>query len=189
MEDVRRVSGRETGTHVEPEAHDVGQRQPPLAGQQRAEHLALDELHREEAVAAVFTDVVRACDVLVRDPTRELHLAAEPLDHVGRRQLLLQDLQRNDLVELAIPRAVDRAHRARAEHPEQLVASREELRRFFGGRSACLCDRERRRNGPCLGISLAHQHLERTRTACASVVLVRWRLQTPVIPTASLRLR
>ena len=46
------------------------------------ERLAVDELHRQELVAAVLADVEHARDVAVLDPPRQLDLAAEPLDRV-----------------------------------------------------------------------------------------------------------
>jgi len=128
---VRGVCCREPGADVEAVSDHVLEREPALAREQRSEHLALDELHRQEAIAAVFADVVGARDVLVRHASRELHLAPEALDHVGGGELFLQHLERDDLVELAVSRAVDGAHRACAEHPEELVAPAEELRRLL----------------------------------------------------------
>jgi hypothetical protein len=100
------MSRGEAGADVERDAYRLEQRELLAATEQRREALAFDELHREEAVAAVFADVEGARVVTVRHAPRQLHLASEPLEHRARRgELFLQDLGRDELVELAIARA------------------------------------------------------------------------------------
>ena len=51
-------------------------------------------------------------------------------------ELGAQHLERDELVELAIARAVDGAHAARAEQPEDLVAAADQFRPTHAGRTA-----------------------------------------------------
>ncbi len=90
----------------------------------------------------MLPDVVGARDVLVRDASGELDLPPEALEHLCRRDLAAQDLQRDDLVELPIAGAIDGAHRACAEHPKNVVAPCEDVRslEWVGRRGA---DQER----------------------------------------------
>ena len=74
-------------------------------------------------LALVLADVEDARHVVVRDPPRELHLAAEALEDARRvDESLAEHLEGDDLVELAVARAVDAAHPADAEQAEDLVA-------------------------------------------------------------------
>ena len=50
---------------------------PPDASEQRRQILAVDVLHRQEAAAIRFAEVVQAADVLVRDLTRDAELVVE----------------------------------------------------------------------------------------------------------------
>ena len=138
MEDARGVSGGEPCAHVTGDRDHAAHRHRTPAREVRTEHLAGDELHRQEAIAAVLPDVERARDVPVRHASGELHFATKALEHPGRRsELLLQDLERHDLVELAIAGAVDRPHTAGAEHSKDLVATAHDGRPVQpGGRSA-----------------------------------------------------
>ncbi len=74
--------------------------------------------------------IERARDVRVRHAARELHLATKALGDSRRvRDLALQHLQRDDLVELAIQNLVDCTHSADAEQTQNLVAVADDLRR------------------------------------------------------------
>jgi hypothetical protein len=118
----------EPSTDARADLHHVAQRNATTPREMRPEHLALDELHRKKAIAVVLPDVERAGDVLVDDTARELHLASKALEHRWRRgELLAEDLQRDRLVELAVARAIDRAHCARPEQLEDLVALRDRV--------------------------------------------------------------
>ncbi len=100
----------------------AGLAREPAGGQHLREGGALDELHGEELLAVRLPDVEDAGDVAVRDAARELDLAAEALDHralVG--EIATQHLQRDDVVQLGVERAVDVAHPSGAEEAEDAV--------------------------------------------------------------------
>ena len=97
--------------------------------EQPPERLALDELHREEALALVLSDVERARHVLVGHAAGELHLTTEPLQHTGGvHELAAENLQRNDLVELRIPGAVDAPHPTYADEADELISGGDQER-------------------------------------------------------------
>ena len=78
-----------------------------------AQRLAAHQLHRDEAHAVRFADLVNDADVRVLEPRGRLRLAEKPPapivvgDQVGR-----QDLQGDFSIERRIERAVDHAHPA-----------------------------------------------------------------------------
>ena len=88
----------------------------PFALHARSQRLALHQLHGEQTRAFVLADVEHARDVRMGDTSGELHLAPKPLQLIfaltGSR---LQDLERPQLVELAIAGLVDVSHPAAAE--------------------------------------------------------------------------
>ena len=94
-------------------------RRAELAGQRRA----VDQLHRQEPVGAVLTDVEHPRHVAVLDPPGQLDLAAEPLDRVVG-QPAAQHLERDPLVELGVERLVDPPHRPRPEPAHDAIAPR-----------------------------------------------------------------
>jgi hypothetical protein len=130
-----RVRGLQTGADRRGHGDEAPEGQATLAGQERGGRLAVDELHGEDLLAAALADVEDPRHVGVRHPPRELHLAAEALDHPRRAgQLRAQHLERAQLVELEIARLVDVAHSARAEQAEDLIALPDHLvRRLRGG--------------------------------------------------------
>ena len=72
------------------------ERERPLAREERRERLAVDELHREDLLAALLADVEDARDVRVRHAPRELHLATKALERAGRAgELRPEHLQRD----------------------------------------------------------------------------------------------
>ena len=100
-----------------------------LAGEPRARDLlvevvALEQLHREEHQAVGRRAEVADVDhVLVADARRGLRLLHEALDEVGlARELAVQHLQRDLLLEHGVGREVDRAHAALAELLDDQVA-------------------------------------------------------------------
>jgi hypothetical protein len=106
-----------------------------LARDPRGERFAVDELHGQHAFAVEVAEIVDARDVGMRDPARELDLAAEPLERPRRsRQLGPQDLERDRLVELEVARLVDVAHSAGAQQPDDLVARADRPLRCVEGR-------------------------------------------------------
>jgi hypothetical protein len=90
------------------------------------ERLAVDELHREEAIAAVLADVEHARDVLVVDPPRQADFAAKPLERVGG-ETGAEDFQRDALAELAVLGFVDATHATAAEPAHDAIAIRDQL--------------------------------------------------------------
>ena len=83
------VRGGDAGAQLARELDRLVLRDPADASQQRGEVLAVDVLHREEAAAVGFAEVVEADDVLVRDLAGDAQLVVElrELVGVGRRRL------------------------------------------------------------------------------------------------------
>ena len=93
--------------------------------EQRAQRLALDELHDEEVVTTLFAEVVARDDVRIVERSDDARLAAQPIDVATvARQRRLQDLQRHDAVELLVARLEHGPHRARADAVEDLVVGK-----------------------------------------------------------------
>jgi hypothetical protein len=80
----------------------------------------LDELHDDvEQVAALGAEIEHAHRVRMIEPRRRLRFALEQLDHLrAASQLEVEDLQRDRLLEHAVPGAV---HRARRPAPDVLL--------------------------------------------------------------------
>ena len=98
-----------------------GETPDPL--EQRREVLAVHVLHREEVAAFDLADVVDAADVRVRDLPREPDLGVEAREEaLVRGDRLGQELQGDGLSELQVVGAVDLAHAALAEEPDDAVA-------------------------------------------------------------------
>ena len=100
------------------------------------EILAVDVLHREEQQAVGLADVVDAADVAdARPGARVAHFVVELRE--ARRvvsQVVGQELQRDRLTEPEIVGAVDLAHAAAAEQPDDAVAAVEHVARARTGR-------------------------------------------------------
>ncbi len=95
---------------------------PPDPPQERGEVFAVDVLHGEEVPPVDLADVVDAADVGMRDAARVTHLGVEALDEGGLRgEFLRQEFQRDRLAELQIVGAVDLAHAAVADQPDDAV--------------------------------------------------------------------
>src|SRR5205814_2163636 len=90
-----------------------------------AQRLAIDQLHRAERDAVGGAELERARDVSMRHAAGELDLVPEPRERVGRREFGTDHLERDLLVELAVARAIHRAHPAGAEQREDVVAAGE----------------------------------------------------------------
>ena len=86
MEHPGGVGGGEPGADVTAEARHLGDAQPPATLEHRAEHLAVDELHREELGACVLADVEGAGDVAMGHLPGELHFATEAIEDSRCRQ-------------------------------------------------------------------------------------------------------
>ena len=127
VDDARRVGGAEPRADRADDLDRAPDPERPFALEEPPERLPFDELHREEALAAVLADVERARDVLVRHPPRELHLPPEPLEHPRRiDELAAEHFERDDLVELRVARVVDAPHSADADEADELVAPGDE---------------------------------------------------------------
>ena len=108
----------------------AGRGDPALFEDERLEVLARDELHRDVGVSRGGAEVVHPGDVRVLHLTVQADLALEAGDHrpVVVRDVAVEDLDREDLVEDQVPRLEDDAHPAPAEKLEPLVP-RERWRR------------------------------------------------------------
>src|SRR5262249_61282040 len=85
------------------------------------------ELPGEVAEPAVLAVVVHAADVPVVDLAGQADLGLEAPGHLGvLRDLGTQDLERDRVLERAVPGLVDGAHRARAQRLLDLVAGRDD---------------------------------------------------------------
>ena len=124
MDDAQRVRSAQAGGDLAGPQRDL---LPVAAGtlaQPLEQRLALDELHRD-ALAAIgeLHHVVDATHVRAGDASRHAHLALEPLQ-LGdvAVELVGQDLERDQLVQLAIAGLVDLPHPAAAQAAEDLEA-------------------------------------------------------------------
>ena len=101
------------------------------AAQERAQVLAVDVFHTDEADAIGLAQVVDADHVLVRNVARENQLLLEALQNRGiGRQFGTDHLKRDQAVEFAVARLVDRAHAALPQHTQNLVTSTEKHARL-----------------------------------------------------------
>ncbi|MEJ7728105.1 MAG: hypothetical protein WKG00_02720 [Polyangiaceae bacterium] len=133
-----------------------------LLGQRRAVH----QLHGQEPLALVPSDVEGARHPRVRDASRQLDLVADALQRIRPgQQLAVDDRPRHHLVELEIAHAQHRAHAAGAKHAQHLVASSDQL-----VRQAARAEATRRRERAHRG-GLARRVLAGGRAGGAAVVL------------------
>ena len=91
--------------------------------------------HRDVLDALDLAEIVNADDVLVGHLTGQEQLPFEPALDFRRRRGIRHDLRTNDFdrdgdAELGIPRLVDRAHAADAEHADDVVARAETFARL-----------------------------------------------------------
>ena len=99
-------------------------RQPADAPQERGEVLAVDQLHGQEEVALRLPHVVHAADRGVRDLPGHPDLAVEAGEPLAVRvEAVGQELEGDRLLELQVVGAVDLAHPAAAEEPDDAVAA------------------------------------------------------------------
>ena len=119
--------------HLERAAELLADRQrrrdiePPGVLNERGQRGAPDQLHRDVVGPVRFAEVVGPHHIAMGDPPRQPELLLEALEHGGAQLLELrpQHLDRHELAELAVHRAVHDAHPAPSEHVFDLVASRE----------------------------------------------------------------
>ena len=101
----------------------AGRGDPALFEDERLEVLPRDELHRDVGVSVAGAEVVHAGDVRVLHLPVQADLALEAGHDrpVVVRDVAVEDLDRDDLVEDQVPRLEDDAHAAPAEKLEPLV--------------------------------------------------------------------
>ncbi len=127
VHDPRGMCGREALGDREPDRQRAFGREPPLAREHRLQVRSVDELHREEVLSLGLAEVVRPRDVRVRDAPREPHFPTETLDRGRtRRAAEVERLQRDDVPDERVDRAVHRAHPTPPEQRLDAVAPREE---------------------------------------------------------------
>ena len=115
---VRRVQG--TGD-LDAAAQRLVERQG-TSSETILERFTLEQLHHQEVVLALATDVEERADVRVREPGDRPRLLLESLAGFGRRGPMQgQDLDRDGPIEAGVARLVDLAHSARPERREDLV--------------------------------------------------------------------
>ena len=144
-------------------------RQGPARHDHVLQRLALDELHRDVVEPAHLAEVVGPHHVPVRDPPRQLDLLLEALERrgLGPYRVGEEGLDRDRLLQLAVPRPVDDAHPAHAQHPLDLVAPVEHLARLGRARHRLHRARQRGRGPPGTG---GEKRLRRARRRCAQVL-------------------
>ena len=121
VDDAARVAVLERVGDLDPDVHDLAEVQR-LVPDQPQQVRALRDGHHEEERALVTPEVVDRHDRGVVHLGDELRLALEALLDLGRQVRRGDELDRDLAVEQRVARAVDDAHAAAAELPEDLVA-------------------------------------------------------------------
>ena len=169
--------------------HDAGRRGPPRGPRRsvradvdgpaasssaggslhaRAQALALDVLHGQEAPALKLAEVVGAGRVAMGDAASEADLPAKALDGLGRGRAGVEELERDDLGDLAIVDAKHRAHAPAADELLDLVATGEHV-----------TDRDAGPHGDRDVVALGHGHgrtvADRPRSLPIGATVLRYR--------------
>jgi hypothetical protein len=106
----------------------------------------------------VLAYVESAGDVAVGDASREPHFLPEALEHLRRREeVAVKNLERDDVSQLPVERAIDATHPAGPEQALDLVPARDHRRCDFGDRRGRLVGQQR-------GIRDAHHRPEHRST-------------------------
>jgi hypothetical protein len=121
------VRGGEAGADVAGDAESLVLRQTADPLQQRAEVLALDELHDDEVMRSDFGDVVETANVRMRDAAAEPDFRDQP-GHALRIVLELrrEKLQSHALADFQIVGAIDDPHPAAPDRSREPVPPEEE---------------------------------------------------------------
>jgi hypothetical protein len=133
VHDADPVGGGQRGAQLHDQIELAAERQRRLVGgvdgaQQVAQGPPAQELHGDEQLIAMLAEVVHPAHVGVRHPAGQPHLGAQSLPVVRvARQLRVQELEGDRLVELAVVHFIDRAHAPFAERPDDLVAAGQHL--------------------------------------------------------------
>ena len=127
MDDAAIVGGGEAGAELARGFDGLIAGQAADAQEQRGEVLAIHVLHGDERHALDFADVVDAADVGVGDQAGDADFAVEALQQaLIARGFLGQEFERDGLAEREIGGAIDLAHAAAAEQPDDAIAAAEE---------------------------------------------------------------
>ena len=127
MDDPVAVREAQRGEDLTGVGDRVRRPQAPARPDQLLEVATLDHLHRDVVRPFGFAAVVDRDDVRVRECRGRLGLAAEPLhEELVGRVAVVQDLDRDPPAELVVFREVDVGHSARAEAPDDAVATVED---------------------------------------------------------------
>ncbi len=125
---------RQRPRHLERHDQRVAHRQPPRPLNQLLEVLALDVLEDDVLTALVLATVDHRDDVRMAELGNRACLAAEALDVLlVRRELLVEDLDRDDSVEQPVMRVPDGRHSAASDERQELVAIRDHITRRHAG--------------------------------------------------------
>ncbi len=133
MDDAARVQRRERGQHVETNRDRLGRAQCP-APQSLREDLSLEQLHGDEQLAVVFTDLVDLADVWMIDAGCRPGLTPEPLARgrvVGEHR---KRLQRDRALQALVTGGVDDTHSASAKLALDRVSADPAGHHLAGGR-------------------------------------------------------
>jgi hypothetical protein len=124
VQDAAFVRRRDAGAELPRHVDRLVFRKPADAAEQRAQILAVHILHGQEAAAVGVAEVVEAADVLVRHLSRDAQLVVELCETaVVRSDALVQELQRDRLIEGEVVGSIDLAHAAASEQGDQTIAS------------------------------------------------------------------
>ena len=115
---------------------------PPLAVQKASQVGALDEVHRHEQEPVLLARVMDGDHIRVADRDRDPRLRLEALaEGLVSRARARDQLQRDDVVEREVPRAIDHAESAAPRDPLDPVAGELAPGTKFGHRPGLFRDR------------------------------------------------
>ena len=128
------VGEGERPRHLEGHEDRVAHREPAGALEQLLQVLALDVLEDDVLTALVLATVDDRDDVRMAELGNRACLAAEALDVLlVRRELLVEDLDRDDSVEQPVMRVPHGRHSAASDERQELVATRDHITRRHAG--------------------------------------------------------
>jgi hypothetical protein len=126
MQDALVVNRREARAQLSSDLHSFVSWQAPDAPKQRLEILAIHVFHGEEVLTFGFAHVVDPTDVWMRHLAREADLVEQAIELLRVAvEMLGKELQCDRLAEFEVVGAIDLAHSAAAQEPDDSVALRE----------------------------------------------------------------
>jgi len=125
MHDRQRVRTLERIADLRPDPHDALGLHDPVGLEHLVERVAADELHHEiEQAVFALIEVEHRDGIRMRQPTRELRFAQEPLHDLGLGdEVRADDLDRDFATEAELLAAIHRAHATLTELLEDLIAT------------------------------------------------------------------